>query len=34
MESSSTNKVGLFLVGSRKSDTTSLANFLGGHNEI
>lgn len=34
MESSSTNKVGLFLVGSRKSGTTSLANFLGGHNEI
>ena len=34
MQSSSTNKVDLFLVGSRKSGTTSLANFLGGHSEI
>jgi len=34
MDKVKSNKVGLFLVGSRKSGTTSLANFLGTHNEI
>ena len=34
MDKVKSNKVGLFLVGSRKSGTTSLANFLGSHNEI
>ena len=34
MENLNTNKVNLFLVGSRKSGTTSLANLLGSHVEI